>query len=91
MVIIENSSDLKYLRQIVDEHDSFWIPVYSDAYKHYTQNQISFIYIYSIKRDEEFICPARHYDCLSQDIEHVQHLTSQADIYILAKKRFKKF
>jgi hypothetical protein len=91
MVIIENSSDLKYLQQIVDEHDSFWIPVYSDAYKHYTQNQISFIYIYSIKRDKEFIFPARHYDCLSLDIEHVQHLTSQADIYILAKKRFKKF
>jgi len=91
MIIIENSSDLKYLQRSIDEHDSFWIPVYSDTYKHYTQNQISFIYIYSIKHDEEFIFSARHYDCLSQDIEHIQQLTSQANIFVLAKKRFKKF
>lgn len=91
MVIIENNTDLQILQQLVHEHDSFWIPVYSDTYKHYTQNQLSFIYIYSIKRDKEFIFPICHYDCLSLDIDHIQHLTSQADIYILAKKRFKNF
>lgn len=91
MVIIENDTDLKYLQKIVYEYDSFWIPVYSDTYKHYTANQLSFIYIYSVKLDEDFILPIRHYDCLSLDIEHVQHLTSQADIFVLAKKRFKKF
>ena len=91
MVIVENSPDLKYLQEIVYEHDSFWIPVYSDTYKHYTVNQLCFIYIYSIKHDEDFILPLRHYDCLSLNTEHVQQLTSQGDIFVLAKKRFKKF
>ena len=55
VTIIEDNNDFEYLQNSVKDSDSFWSPVYSDAYKHYTCNSLSFIYIYTIKTDLEFI------------------------------------
>ena len=91
VTIIEDNNDFEYLQNSLKDSDSFWIPVYSDAYKHYTCNALSFIYIYSIKLDLEFILSFQHTDCINQDIERLQQVTSQGDIFVLAKKRFGKF
>ena len=39
----------------------------------------------------DFILPFRHTDCFNLNIEHINDLTSQHEIYVLAKKRFAKF
>lgn len=91
MIIVECDSDFKYLTDSIQSSDSFWIPVYSDAFKHYINNRISFIYIYSVDNDLDFILPFRHKDCINQDIERLKEVTSQGDIFVLAKKRFVNF
>jgi len=91
MIIVECDNDFEYLTRSISDSDSFWIPVYSDAFKHYVNNRLSFIYIYSIKDDLDFILPFRHKDCMNQDIERLQQVTSQGDIFVLAKKRFGNF
>jgi hypothetical protein len=91
MVIIENNDDFNYLKKLISKTDSFWIPMFSDVYKHYTNNKISFVYFYCINEDLEYIVPINHRDCIGMDIERLQELTSECDIYVLAKKRFANF
>ena len=50
-----------------------------------------FIYIHLINSDLDYILPFQHFDCINLDIEHIQELTSQHDIFILAKKRFMNY
>ena len=40
---------------------------------------------------KEYIVPYRHKDCICLESEHLNNLTSKADIYILGKKRFVNF
>lgn len=91
MVIVENDSEFDRLKELLVKTDSFWIPMYADVYRHYTHNSISFIYIYCIEHDLEYIVPFQHSDCLSIQKERLQELTSECDIYVLSKKRFAKF
>ena len=91
MIIVECDNDFQYMTKSISKSDSFWIPVYSDAFKHYINNHLSFIYIYSVNDDLDFILPFRHKDCMNQDIERLKEVTSQGDIFVLAKKRFGKF
>jgi hypothetical protein len=91
MLIIEKESDLIKVKDSIYKGDSFWIPMYSDPYKHFMNNSLSFLYIYSIKDDIDYILPFNHKDCFNLNIEHLNDLTSQADIYVLAKKRFGRF
>jgi len=91
MKIVEEEKELHKVHEALESGDSFWIPMYSDPFCHYMNNSISFIYIYSISKDLDFILPFRHTDCFNLDIEHLNGLTSQHDIYILAKKRFANY
>ena len=91
MRIIESISELEQLKNQLKSSPSFWIPHYADFFKHYVNNSISFIYIYLINEDLDYIIPFQHTDCLNMDSDHIKDLTSTSDIYILAKKRFTHF
>ena len=88
MRIIESVTELKEFKKQLNNEPSFWLPHYADFFQHYVNNSISFIYIHLIDSNLDYIVPFRHFDCINLDIEHIQELTSQHDIYILAKKRF---
>ena len=87
-MIIESNIDFQRVQASLRSGDSFWIPVYSDKYRHYVNNRISFVYIYSIADDEDYIVPFHHMDCLNLKSEQLQHLTSHHNIFVLGKKRF---
>jgi len=91
MVIVEDELEFKNVKELLQKGDSFWIPMYSDVYHHYTHNELSFLYIYYIPDDLEYIVSFRHTDCISLERERLQELISPCDIYVLAKKRFGKF
>ena len=90
-MLIEREKDLDLVKASLENSDSLWIPMYSDPYKHVMNNTISFIYIYCIDSSKQYIIPFQHKDCFNMDIELLNDLTSQRDIYVLAKKRFAKF
>jgi hypothetical protein len=91
MQIIEDEIELQRVLMSLDNGDSFWIPIYSDPFRHYMNNRISFIYIYSITDDIDYVLPFHHMDCINLNTERLQDLTSSHDIYVLAKKRFAHF
>ena len=91
MKIVEDKTRLQELKQILQTSDSFWAPVFSDLYRHYVNNTISFVYIYIMDTKKEYIVPFRHKDCYNLNIELLNNLTSPNDIYVLAKKRFTNF
>jgi len=90
-MIVEKEIDLVKVKKSLQLGDSLWIPMYSDPYRHYMNNHISFIYIYCIADNMQYVLPFRHKDCFNIDIERLNDLTSQGDIYVLAKKRFAQF
>jgi endogenous inhibitor of DNA gyrase (YacG/DUF329 family) len=90
-MLIEKEKELQKVLGVLQEGPSFWIPMYSDPFQHFMNNSISFIYIYSISKDLDFILPFNHTDCFNLNTEHINDLTSQHDIFILAKKRFANF
>ncbi len=90
-MLIEKENQLQELQDALNKSDSLWIPMYSDPFAHYVNNTISFIYIYCISIDKQFIIPFRHKDCYNLNIELLNNLTSHHDIYVLAKKRFIKY
>jgi len=90
-MLIEKEKDLGQVQELLKTNNSLWIPMYSDPYCHFMNNTISFIYIYCIDDDKQFIIPFRHKDCFNLNIELLNNLTSDRDIYVLAKKRFTKF
>ena len=53
MKIVEDKSRLQKLQESLQTSDSLWIPVFSDIYRHYVNNQISFVYIYIIDTREQ--------------------------------------
>ena len=91
MIFIKDEAEFNYLKTLVAENESFWIPMFSDIYNHYTHNRISFIYIYCIQSNLEYIVSFNHTDCLSIQRERLQELVSRQSIYVLSKKRFAKF
>ena len=91
MIIIETDSEFDYLKTLIADNRSFWIPMFSDIYNHYTHNNLSFLYVYNIDMDYECIVSFNHSDCISIQRQRLQELTSKHDIYVLAKKRFAKF
>ena len=91
MKIVEDNTRLQALKQVLQTSNSFWIPVFSDLYRHYVNNTISFVYIYIFDTKKEYIVPFRHKDCICLESERLNEFTSQADIYVLGKKRFVNF
>ena len=91
MRIIETVTELEEFKKQLNKEPSFWLPHYADFFKHHVNNSISFIYIHLINSDLDYILPFQHFDCINLDIEHIQELTSQHDIFILAKKRFMNY
>lgn len=89
-MIVESEQEFQIVKQSVESGDSFWIPVYSDPYRHYTDNELSFIYIYSITDDQDFVISFRHTDCISLQRERLTELISRHDIFVLAKKRLRQ-
>ena len=65
MLIIENEQELQKVKDSLQSGASFWIPMYSDPYLHFMNNRISFIYIYSIIDDLDYIVPFNHKDCFN--------------------------
>ena len=88
MLIVEKENQLQQIKKSLQSGTSFWIPMYSDPFQHFMDNHISFVYIYSIFDNLDYIIPFRHKDCYNINIERLNDLTSQHEIYVLAKKRF---
>jgi len=91
MKIVEDKSRLQELYSLLQTSNSFWIPVFSDIYRHYVNNRISFVYIYIFDTKKEYIVSFHHKDCICLEYEHLNKFTSKADIYVLGKKRFVNF
>ena len=70
-MLIEKEKDLGQVRELLKTNNSLWIPMYSDPYCHFMNNSISFIYIYCIEDDKQYIIPFRHKDCFNLNIEHL--------------------
>lgn len=87
-MIIESDIDLTRVQRALQAGPSFWIPMISDPYRHHVHNHISFVYVYSIAEDMDYLIPLRHSDCINLNREQIQQLTSPHDIFVLAKKRF---
>ena len=81
MKIVEDKLRLEELQTTLKSSDSFWIPVFSDIYRHYVNNQISFVYIYIFDTKKEYIVPYRHMDCLCLESKRLNDLTSRANMY----------
>ena len=54
MKVVEDKLRLQALQKSLQTSDSFWVPVFSDIYRHYVNNQISFVYIYIIDTKNVF-------------------------------------
>lgn len=91
MRIIESIPELENFKDELAKSRSFWIPIYSDQYRHYVNTRLSFIYIYLIDSDDAYIVPFNHKDCICLESERLQELVSGQDIYVLNKKRFTHF
>ena len=91
MNYIENDSDFDYLKTLIADNRSFWIPMFSDIYNHYTHNRLSFLYIYNIDMDYEYIISFSHTDCIGIQRQRLQELASNHRPFVLSKKRFAKF
>ena len=91
MKIVEDKPRLQELYNSLQTSNSFWVPVFSDLYRHYVNNRISFVYIYIFDTKKEYIVPFHHKDCICLESEHLNRFTSKADIYVLGKKRFVNF
>ena len=87
MIIAEHPGDIKALQASLRESDSFWIPMFSDAFRHYADTRLSFIYIYTMSDAQDWIVPFHHFDCVNQSNDLLQHLTSSKVIYALGRKR----
>lgn len=90
-MFIETDTEFDQLQLRIAEQPSIWLPVYSDQFRHYTRNAISFIYIYLLQDQTEHVISFRHKDCISLNTERIQELVSSHDIYVLAKKRFRHY
>lgn len=87
-MFIDSEIELQLILECLASGDSFWIPIFSDSYRHYTQNRISALYIYSIAEDRDFIVSFHNLDCKNFNIELLQQFTSSYNIFVLSKKRF---
>ena len=90
-MIVETEDEFRILQQAIKSGPSFWIPTFSDTFRHYTENSISFVYIYSLAYEQEFLISFSHNDCISLQRERLLDLTSDHDIFVLGKKRFRYF
>ena len=61
--------------------------MFSDAFRHYADTRLSFIYIYTMSDAQDWIVPFHHFDCVNQSNDLLQHLTSSKVIYALGRKR----
>ena len=91
MVIIETEKEFQRLQRNIEAQESIWIPVFSDSFKHYCNNRISFIYIYLIDDKTDYIISFNHKDCLNWKSERLQQLKTNHNIYVLNKKSFSYF
>ncbi len=91
MRLVENIYEFETLKACLQQTDSIWVPIYSDQYRHYINNRISFIFIHLIDTGDQWIIPFNHKDCICLEYEHLQELRSTYKIYVLNKKRFLHF
>jgi hypothetical protein len=75
--IIESIPELENFKDELANSRSFWIPIYSDQYRHYVNTRLSFIYIYLIDLDDAYIVPFNHKDCICLESERLQELPIQ--------------
>jgi hypothetical protein len=91
MVIIETEKEFQKLQRNIEAQESIWIPVFSDSFKHYCNNRISFVYIYLLEDNQDYIISFNHKDCINWKSERLQQLKTNHNIYALNKKSFSYF
>ena len=91
MVYVETYNEYNDMCSDISNSNVMIIPFYSDIYKHYIRNRISFIYIYNIKTDQEYIIGYNHNDLItvSYDLQHFLNLPDT--LYVLNLKSFLYF
>ena len=91
MILIEDHNQYDLFLGDIRECKTFWVPIYSDQYKHYVHNRISCIYIYNIDTQLEYILPFYHKECVNLPMDYLKGIATEDDIFVLGKKHFIHF
>ena len=92
MVYVETEQEYSKMKGDLDETPyALVIPFYSDIYKHYARNRISFIYIYNPEIDEEYIIGYNNNDLIQVSYDLRDFLELPDKLYVLNKKAFLYF
>jgi hypothetical protein len=91
MILIEDHIQYDLLLGAIKGCKTFWVPIYSDQYKHYVHNRISCLYIYNIDTQLEYIISFHHKECVNLTMDHLNGIVTGDDIYVLGKKHFIHF
>lgn len=91
MILIEDHIQYDLLIGAIQGCKTFWVPIYSDQYKHYVHNRISCLYIYNMDTQAEYILPFYHKECVNLSMDQLKAIATGEDIYVLGKKHFIHF
>lgn len=91
MVYVETSSEYDLMCNDITNSNVLVIPFYSDIYKHYARNRISFIYLYNPKTDSEYIIGYNHNDLIPVLVDLNDFLKLPDSLYVLNNKAFLYF
>lgn len=91
MIYVETSYEYETMCNDIKDSDVLIIPFYSDIYKHYARNRISFIYLYNIKNNTEYIIGANHNDLIPVLVDLNDFLNLPDTLYVLHLKSFLYF
>jgi hypothetical protein len=92
MIYVESDKEYeKMCSDLAGTPHALIIPFYSDIYKHYARNRISFIYIYNHENDEEYIIGYNNNDLIQVSYGLTDFLKLPDNLYVLNLKGFLYF
>ena len=87
-MIIELQEEIdNFLKEYI-ENDIIIIPVFCDITHHPANNQLSFLFIKFLKKDEYYILPFNHNECINLPIEFLEKLNTGNKKFVFNKKEF---
>jgi hypothetical protein len=88
MQVIETEYEYKSFLQSICNSNLIIIPVYSDNFKHYVNNRISFVFIYDLQTTNEYVISLNHKECICLQTQHIQQIRTTGNIFVYNKKAF---
>ena len=91
MLYVETTSEYKQMCNDIENNNVLLIPFYSDIYKHYARNRISFLYLYNLQNSNEYIISYNHNDLIPVTVDLSDFLNLPDTLYTLNVKSFFHF